>query len=275
MKKILFPTDFSPVANQALAFSIQMAHRMGAEIQVLHVFDKQLLETDLLPFHISKALNASDFREAEEQGMKYVETLMRRTGKRVPLRVTFLFGYARDQILQLCQAEEPDLIVMGTSGATNAVEHFFGSTTSEIMLHARCPVLAVPPGIEYGDVRRIAYATDFREKHLKIFYSLNQLAHALNAEIVCIHVETKPLIHADLIWQEDMLAPDMEFDAIPLKVVHHTRVIDGLKQFVRDEQVDILALQPHERYFPQRLWKKSVTQQMVLESDVPVLAVKA
>ncbi|MDP5171151.1 MAG: universal stress protein [Bacteroidia bacterium] len=274
MKRFLFPTDFSPVANQALAFCTHLAHRLGAEIIVMHAHDNQLLETDLLPFHIAKALNLGEHNDATEQAQKYVETLMRRVGKQVPFEVRILYGYPREEILNTCQQDHPDMIVMGTTGATNAVESFFGSTTSAVMLHSGCPVLAVPPGTQYRDISKIAYATDFKEPHSRIFYELSRLAKMLEAEIFCVHVETVHVSEKEQHSQFFPSLPPVEYDQMSLHVIHNHNVIEGLKEFIDQNEVGLLAMQPHERHFPQRLWKKSITRQMVLQSEVPVLSIR-
>ena len=87
MKRFLIPTDFSPVANQALIFAIHLAERLKARLEILHVFDHLLLETDLLPFHIDSALSEGDDSLAEEQALLHVQTLMRKVGKEVPVTV--------------------------------------------------------------------------------------------------------------------------------------------------------------------------------------------
>ena len=132
MKRFLIPTDFSPVATQALAFGIHLAKKNGASISVIHVFDHQLLETDLLPFHIDQALAKGELPHAEEQASLHVSTLMRKEGAEVPFEVLMQDGFPKEKILDSCQKGIFELIIMGTTGATNKLESFFGSTTSAV-----------------------------------------------------------------------------------------------------------------------------------------------
>ncbi|RMG59745.1 MAG: universal stress protein, partial [Bacteroidetes bacterium] len=44
MKTILFPTDFSPVAENALRFAYELADRLGAGIVLFHAYHPQLMD---------------------------------------------------------------------------------------------------------------------------------------------------------------------------------------------------------------------------------------
>lgn len=273
MKRFLIPTDFSPVANQALAFGIHLAKKMKAEISVMHIFDHQLLETDLIPFQIDEALAKGELPQAEEQVRLHVETLMRKVGIEVSFDVIIRDGFPKEQILSNCKEGIFDLIIMGTTGATNRLESFFGSTTSAVMLNAACPVLAIPPNSSFQEIEKVAYATDFNEPNSKNFYELNQFARTLGARIHAVHVETKTVSDEEL-TDEELLLPEMEFDQIPVHVVRGKHVADGLQQFIEAEGIQLLAIEPRHHRFPQLLWKSSVTRTMVLTAHIPILSIR-
>ncbi len=275
MNSYLVPTDFSPVANQALTFAIHLASRTKARLEVLHVFDFQLLETDLLPFHVGQALAEGEDELALEQASSLVKTLMRKIGKEVPFEMNLRTGYPRESIVNACLDNSYDLIIMGTTGATNRLEQFFGSTTSSVMLESACPVLAIPPGTTFEGIRKIAYATDFREKGIRSYYELSRLAKSMDAEIHCIHVEKKSLSSSELAREEELLAPPMEFDQISFHVISNKNVADGLRSFIEGEQINLLAVEPRDHHFPDILWRKSVTRNMVLSSQIPLLSIKS
>lgn len=273
MKRFLIPTDFSPVANQALAFGIHLAKKMKAEISVLHVFDHQLLETDLIPFHIDEALAKGELPQAEEQVGLHVETFMRKEGLDVPFEVILQDGFPKEQIQNICLEGFFDLIIMGTTGATNRLESFFGSTTSAVMLHASCPVLAIPPNSSFQTIDKVAYATDFNEPNSRNFYQLNQFSRTLGAKIHAVHVETKAVSEIELA-EKEFLLPEMEFDQIPVHIVRGKHIVDGLQQFIAEEGIQLLAIEPHHHRFPQLLWKPSVTRTMVLTAQIPILSIR-
>lgn len=274
-KKLLIPTDFSPVANQALAYGIHLAERISAEIVVLHVFDHLLLETDLLPFHIDQALAMREFPIAQEQTQKHVETLMRKEGKNIPFQAIVAEGFPKEQILKVLDEQQIDMIVMGTTGATNRLETLFGSTTSSIMAKSPVPVLAIPPDCAFEDLKKMAFAMDYKQQNNRNFYEVSMMAKLLGAEVECVHIETSHKSEEELAEAELIHAPAMEFGQIPFHLIEGKSVSKGLKAFIDTKEIQLLAVVPREHKFPQSLWEKSISRDMVLHANIPVLAVSA
>ena len=46
MKKILFPTDFSEIADNAFLYALKMADYLGYEIIVLHAYELPIINFD-------------------------------------------------------------------------------------------------------------------------------------------------------------------------------------------------------------------------------------
>lgn len=272
MKKLLFPTDFSPVANHALSFAARVARQLEAKLVVLHAFHFHLLEADLLPVPVGQALRHGDLELATQRAEHFVQQQLRRVGEDISTEVQLVFGQAREQILRAARHQHPDLIIMGTSGASHARHRFFGSVTQAVMLHADCPVLAVPPGIRFDQIKRIGYATDLKARTPHSFETLGHVAEMLGAEVQCVHIETR---RSQSMPMGLSLNRSLEPFMPPVKVVPHAQVIAGLKKFIHREHIDLLAMVPHQRYFPQNLWSKSMTRRMVLEAEVPILSVRA
>jgi nucleotide-binding universal stress UspA family protein len=53
-------------------------------------------------------------------------------------------------ILAVAEESKADLIVMTTKGHNGFLDALRGSTTERVLRHARCPVLAVPLGVDTG-----------------------------------------------------------------------------------------------------------------------------
>lgn len=272
-KRLLIPTDFSPVANQALVYGLHLADRISAEIVVLHVFDHLLLETDILPFHIDQALAMREFPIAQEQTQKHVETLMRKEGLDIPFEAIVAEGFPKEQILRVLEDQKIDMTVMGTTGATNRLETLFGSTTSAIMAKSAVPVLAIPPDCDFEDLRKMAFAMDYKEENNRNFYEVSRMAKLLGAEVECVHIETARKTEEELAEAELIHAPAMEFGQIPFHLVSGKSVSNGLKAFIDSEDIQLLAVIPREHKFPQSLWEKSISRDMVLNANIPILAV--
>lgn len=57
MKKILFPSDFSPVATNAFVHALEFANTVKAEIVLLHTFDAPSFDSSFFPPNYSILYN--------------------------------------------------------------------------------------------------------------------------------------------------------------------------------------------------------------------------
>ncbi|NTU42863.1 MAG: universal stress protein [Nitrospirales bacterium] len=141
IKKILFPTDFSEGAMNALPYAIDLAKSYGAQIYLMHVVYDIASASGLYVPHVSvsemyKELEASAEKELERFGieqrrdLKDVQYVLRR-------------GVPYEEVLKFSQEEGINLIVIGSHGRKGIDRVLFGSTAERIVRNASCPVLTV------------------------------------------------------------------------------------------------------------------------------------
>ena len=141
IKKILFPTDFSEGAMNALPYAVDLAKSYGAQLYLMHVIYDIATASGLYVPHISvgemyKELEASAQKELERFGMdlrtglKDVQSILRK-------------GVPYEEILKYSQEEAIDLIVIGTHGRKGIDRVLFGSTAERVVRNSLCPVLTV------------------------------------------------------------------------------------------------------------------------------------
>jgi len=143
--KILAATDFSDDSNYALGFAEELAHKFGAELIVLHV------DQPLAPVMVSELSPGLDFgamsRIAEEQRMMALAELektsarLRESG--LKSRGVLKVGAPFLEIIHTAQAENFDLIVLGTHGHTGLAHVLMGSVAERVVRKSPCPVLTV------------------------------------------------------------------------------------------------------------------------------------
>ena len=142
VKKILWPTDFSSIAEKALPHVKSLTEQYGAEIHVLYV--------------IADVAHHDGWYGAFEE--KRVQELMEHAGKTATKRlgqicVKYLDGcplYIKHvavgdpakEILKLIEAEKVDIVVMASHGEKG---HFrFGSVTEKVLKNSAVPVTIIP-----------------------------------------------------------------------------------------------------------------------------------
>jgi len=140
---ILVPVDFSDHSEAAVTYAAQLAERLGASLNLLHVVedpvatgawgsDLQVPDLPRIREHIARA--------SEERLKTFADTVG--TGG-APFVTTVLVGRAHDAILDCAREIDADLIVMGTRGRSGLAHMLMGSVAERVVRHAACPVLTL------------------------------------------------------------------------------------------------------------------------------------
>lgn len=164
-RTLLVPHDFSPCADRALALAADVAPRHGARIVLAHVthLPPGLTAAGLLTDpHTGETVRVDE--HARSQALAELEpraAAVRARGLDVTTRAAL--GEIAEQVLALADAEQADVIVMGTHGRTGLAHLLLGSLTEKVLRHARIPVLTVresAPRKTTRDLVAIDQATD-------------------------------------------------------------------------------------------------------------------
>ena len=139
--RILWATDLSPVSEGSWRYALTLADVFAAEVILMHVvppsdlpwLDEQPVPTpgSWLEQHVAPFDRELGQRQqvAEELGLS--------------ARRKILVGVPAEAIVAEAQAEDADLIVMGTHGRSGLPHVLLGSVAEAVIQKAPCPVLAV------------------------------------------------------------------------------------------------------------------------------------
>ena len=158
---ILVPTDFSPAANQVLAYAFEEATQHQARLTLLHVLHHHPA-TEV--YYVKGAPESRTGFVAEFGGdmcprpgrappetirRDYNEEALMQLSELVPPSFTGVWepqvvaGDPADAIVRMAEEREVDLIVMGTHGRTGLQHVLLGSVAEKVVRLAPCPVLTV------------------------------------------------------------------------------------------------------------------------------------
>lgn len=142
--RILVPVDFSPCSRAALDYAVFLSERIGATIDVLHVWEppQHAAPEMFVLWHQDSHLTLSEFAESEaaqemDRFLSSVERKMLRARGRLEV------GEPVSTILRCATDGEYDLIVMGTHGRTGLAHLISGSVAERVVRRAPCPVTTV------------------------------------------------------------------------------------------------------------------------------------
>lgn len=124
--QILVATDFSDAARRALRVGAHYARAMHARIHLLHI----------------SALAGMD-------AMQPLADVTADAGRDVSMTIVGKSGEPAEEIIRYAASHSIDLIVMGTHGRTGFSRVLLGSVVERVLRGAPCPVLVVPPHVEF------------------------------------------------------------------------------------------------------------------------------
>ncbi len=270
---ILVPTDFSTYADNALQYAAGLAKQTGAEIHVVHAFDR----TQLIPF-TSGMFVPKEIQAVEEGAMQALKTsaagIQQSNIRCEPVNRE---GSAVSVILHVIEEIKPDLVVMGTRGAAGLKELMLGSTSQNVMERAGCPVLVVPENAVYRPIRKITYATDYHASELPVLPQLNAVARLLAASVTILHGsenETRrTLEEATMNDFRNRVLNQHPDTAWNFTLAFGKNILEILEHYIHTESPDLLSISMQHKSLAEKITGQSLTKKMLFHAHLPILAI--
>jgi nucleotide-binding universal stress UspA family protein len=297
LKRILFPTDFSRCADQALEHAVFLAEKYDAEIHVLHavtlfndqpeVVNDEFDETekmikkleDIAELQLNKVSDAH-----EDDDIKIIKVQTRGIS-------------AAPAILDYAAENSIDLIVMGTHGRRGLGHFFLGSVAEEIVRVSECPVFTIreaetptPPKSK----EKILVPVDFSEHSQNALVNAKEIAKSYEAKIHLLHIIEETIHPAYSLSGKSSI-----FDIVPnikedcekrLKKMISEKIGDEVKteihivsgqaaneiiNFAKNNSMDLIVIATHGLTGLEHLLLGSTTEKVVRMASCPVFTIKS
>lgn len=146
VERILFPTDFSEGAANALLCAVDLAKRYNAKLHILHVIYDFTKATGSHVPHVSAD---EMYSEMDKWAQNEIERCcLEETRDLQGVEKTVLEGIPYEEIIKFAEKDKSDMIVIGTYGRSGLERFIFGSTAERVVRKAPCAVLTVRPKAE-------------------------------------------------------------------------------------------------------------------------------
>ena len=273
MKKILFPTDFSQVANNAFVHALEFAKIVQGELILLHTFDLPVYDNQFFPENynvIFDSLQLSQFEMFKDEIPKLRAIAEERNLDRIKISHRLMDGNLIYNIKKSIKEDHIDFVIMGTSGATGWEAFFMGTNTGSVISAVEVPVLSVPFEAKFKKIETIGFTTRYRAKDKKALRDVLVIAKKTNARVKCIYVKTaeSDVSEAKIErWEKEYEDQPIQFSVIPSEDVKAT-ILD----FIQFKEIDILAMLTYKRNFFVELFKTSLTEKFSNSASIPILA---
>ncbi|NNE25644.1 MAG: universal stress protein [Saprospiraceae bacterium] len=277
MKKILFPTDFSPTANNAFVYSLAMANKIDAEIIAMHVYNMpDIKRMKKLPSTLTEVYNDIEFEEFENfrDAIPILREIAQKQNRtNVKLSHMLVKGESIPCIARVAQKEDVDYVIMGTKGAGKLKEMVMGSTTSGVIQKVKKIIISVPEQAEFdGLIDDIVFLTNFKPEDTKAINDLIDFARPFpNFRIHCLHIDPvgkDPEGKAMEAWKADL---KLDYPHISYHSLESDNSATALEGFCEKNNIDFVTLLPRKRTWIQRLLGSSFSLKMAHRLKVPLM----
>jgi len=278
MKNILFPTDFSPNADNALTFAVEIARKVQGNLVLFHAYSVQLIDPNM-----PAEIYLSAYQEEEKISKENLETLSKKiidankspNGKNLfTTEAIVTQGLVVDEVLSLIDDFKIDLVVMGTHGASGITELILGSNTATVIEKSPVPVLAIPQNAIYKGISDIVYAYDDIRSGLPSFQKLLEFAKIYDAQITLLHIIAGSDNTEEMNKQEfEKIKQNVTYEKINLQLMKEENVLEGINDYINSNTVDVLAMAIRKRTLLDKIFNRSLTKKMAYHTKIPLLAV--
>lgn len=282
LKKILWATDFSDEANEALLYADAFAKAFKAQLIALHVvpdFAPALYDmASVIKGELARRVDA-----VKKEAKKRLEDLKKREG--ISFEAIVQEGTASDKIAEIAEKKNADLVVIGRAGLSAIEKLFMGSVTNRVLRSSTVPVLVIKKKEGKPQFRKILVPTDFSDQEEAERDYAWKLAKELDAsELTLLHVlelhdyEFSPKALDDMFEtvlrrlkkrkkreKEDFKVSEDVYRAINASL--------GIVDYAETHGFDLIVISTCVQSKLERFFLGSTTEKVISHSYIPVLVI--
>ena len=270
-KLIVYPTDFSDCAKNALAYVIAMGKALKCKIKIVHAIEiggiatseenpNILLDTITILEEYAEQMLKKLKKEIESFGLECDYDILQG-------RTLFLKDYMENI--------NPLMIVMGTIGKNNLENKIFGSLAAQTIRNPKSIVLAIPEKAKFNNLSEIVFATDYHIKDKTCIEFITKITKYYKSRLKVIHIST---LEEDLEEKqnfisklESQISHVVSNQKLHFELLYGEDAEDKLLEFLEKSKPDMLCLITRKRSFIERIFDRSLAKNMVNHTNIPVL----
>lgn len=273
IKKILTPVDFSDAAINAVEYASKLAQVLKTELDLINV-------QRILPISAAVSLGGgagSGVRENALLASGKLKVMSEEINRMFRISTNYEVEVTSQSLSKTLSVlgKKNTMIVMGTNGADDMGQFFFGTNTYNVIKKAECPVLLVPESFSYGTYKHIVYAFTYEEKGRLALNQFYEFAMNFNARITFLHVSAKDTDISRDVFKAMKGEVEEYFEGVKnldFKRVFSEDVDDAITGFIHDNPSDLLVMAARHRNIIKNIFgKKPILEGISITTNYPVL----
>ncbi|WP_116769530.1 universal stress protein [Maribacter litoralis] len=275
MTRILLPTDFSENALTAIRYALTLYKDLKCTFFLLNSYMPPVYHTEYLMGSPAQIGLGDIVQQNSQDNLKNLkEKLLKEFDNPLHTFITHsALNVLSSEVSRTVEAEDIDIVVMGTQGATGAKEILLGTNTVHVIKNSKCPVLVIPSKFEYEAPEQILFPNDYEVSLDK--NSLSQLLKIVNSHISQVnvmHVYTGDDLTTVQQKNKEKLAQVLSKNAF-FHEVSSNEIIAAINEFQVKQKINLLVMVQNKHTFLERLFIEPVIKKIGFHVTVPFLII--
>ena len=282
MKQILFPfeTD-NPIYKEAYVYAVKFARNLNTEVILLNAYIIDWGD-DITKEKYSKLIRDRWFKaynKISEFNKYYLEEHARADNQLIiKFDYRFVNGTLKEEIKNVAREDAVGLIVIPVSDGKETNKRQLEIIRDNLFEKNRVSLLVIPYKGVFKPIKNIVFLTDLKKMNHFSQYLKEVIlyATAFDSTIHFINISSRESTvnqEDSEVYQEIMKVTKKN----PRYIYEHLigkNVIESVNQYVENNNADLLVAIKHQHYFLETLFHKSITDEISLNSKVPVLVMR-
>lgn len=274
--KILVPVDIYDSFHAPYEYAIHLAKSFNARITIIHVIQSV--------FNNNEFDGYSPYEEMEEAArirlQRFVSEYKDISGEKLQdlkTNIEICFGIPGQGITDFAEDNDFDLIIMGVRDRHSFLDKILGSTSTETISGAKCPVMLIHQGYKFKKPEKILFAFDQKNDLDGVLEEYKKINNTLKAKTDFLHInidyindisKQKSEIVNELFEKEN---PQFAFE---VKSINSNKVLSGISEYCHNNNIDVVAMIHRKGGIFANFLTRDKSIEMAHKFHFPVLAFK-
>ncbi|MFY7670263.1 universal stress protein [Tenacibaculum sp. MEBiC06402] len=276
MKKILLPTDFSENSWKAIEYALALFENQKCLFHFLHVYTPVIYDVGYFEIGSAQIGMVDSLKKTAEKSMKNLMEKVATNYNNVnhTFSSSVSFNTITNEINELYKASVIDFVVMGTKGASGLEKVLFGTNAVQVIKNAECPVLAVPNGYVFNDLKEVLFPSDFEVNFQIIdFQYFIDLVIGYKTKINLLHVSNDNMLSKFQESNKEKLERLFEKTDVEFTIKKNQSITDEISNFQSIKKIDMLLMINNKKDLFEKLFLKSKVKQIGFQVKIPFLVI--
>lgn len=277
MKRILVPTDFSPVSEYGLKVAASLARHIQSEIYLLNVIYPIQGTTFSAYGDVNKIPRTQEDRfmaELVRKNEQRMQALMDEyESQEIKINPVFDFEDKVNGINHFIKEHEIDLVVIGTTESKSLADYVFGSHTEKVIKASECPVISIRNKHENFYPKNIVLALDVKNELYQGIEYIYDFAKKYNSKLHMLYVMDDGVETDEAVEKIEKVCADYGISNYSINTLSDKNPEMSIKKFSKRQNADMLGLISHGRKGIGSLIFGSVTNDVINDAEIPVMVV--